>query len=55
MPEEVCGAVLEQDDREVVLDVGFPINLSLPEGSAPTQRIYAKLRPPLLADDAELI
>ncbi|MFH1809671.1 MAG: hypothetical protein ABIJ09_13070 [Pseudomonadota bacterium] len=55
VPEELCGTVLEQRDGEVVLDVGFPIHVRLPDGEASGKRLYVMLQPPLVADEAELL
>jgi hypothetical protein len=55
VPEELCGTVIAREYGEVVLDVGFPIHVRLPAGEASGKRLYVMLRPPLVADDAELL
>jgi hypothetical protein len=56
VPEEVCGPIVETiTEREVVVNVGFPLHVILPEGKHANGRLFATLGDVLLAKDPEIL
>jgi hypothetical protein len=56
IPEEICGPIVEKvTETEVVVNVGFPLHVILPEGKHIEGRLFASLGDSLVAKDTEMI
>jgi hypothetical protein len=56
IPEEICGKVLQTiSANEVVVNVGFPLHILLPEGKNAGDRLFATLADSLVAREAEIL